>query len=81
MELMSLLKSNPQFIEKQIIISGGIENFLDGFYLQELLHFSSVIGQAKNFLAHSENYEELRTFTYGQIEGLKMAHAFLTVKN
>lgn len=79
--LNSLLKSNPKYTEKQIIISGGIENFLDGFYLQELLAFTSIIGQAKNFLAHSENYEELKTFTHGQIEGLKMARAFLTVKN
>lgn len=79
--LNNLLKSKPTYIEKQIIISGGIENFLDGYYLQELLNFSSIIGQAKNFLSRSENYEELRAFTNAQIEGLKMAHAYLTVKN
>ncbi|MBY0413197.1 MAG: hypothetical protein K2Q18_03485, partial [Bdellovibrionales bacterium] len=79
--LNSLLKMNPKFIEKQIIISGGVENFLDGFYLQEQLHFSSIIGQAKNFLTKSENYDELQAFTRSQIEGLKMARAFLTVKN
>lgn len=79
--LNNLLKSNPSYIEKQIIISGGIENFLDGFYLQEQLNFSSIIGQAKNFLSRSENYEELHAFTKAQIEGLKMARAFLTVKN
>lgn len=79
--LNNLLSANPKYIEKQIIISGGIENFLDGFYLQEQLNFSSIIGQAKNFLSRSENYEELRAFTAAQIEGLKMARAFLTVKN
>lgn len=79
--LNNLLKTNPLYIEKQIIISGGIENFLDGHYLQEQLNFSSIIGQAKNFLSRSENYEELRAFTQAQIEGLKMARAFLTVKN
>lgn len=79
--LNNLLKANPKYIEKQIIISGGIENFLDGFYLQEQLNFSSIIGQAKNFLSRSENYEELHAFTQAQIEGLKMARAFLTVKN
>ena len=78
--LNNLLKANPAFIEKQIIISGGIENFLDGYYLQEQLNFSSIIGQAKNFLSRSENYEELRAFTHAQIEGLKMARAFLVVK-
>ena len=78
--LNNLLSVNPQYNEKQIIISGGIENFLDGFYLQEQLKFSSVIGQAKNFLSRSENLEELRAFTASQIEGLKMSRAFLTVK-
>ncbi|MBC7713740.1 MAG: type 2 isopentenyl-diphosphate Delta-isomerase [Rhizobacter sp.] len=78
--LNNLLKANPKFMEKQIIISGGIENFLDGYYLQELLDFSSVIGQAKNFLNRAENYSELKAFTAAQIEGLKMARAFLTVK-
>ena len=79
--LNNLLKANPKYNEKQIIISGGIENFLDGFYLQEQLQFSSIVGQAKNFLSHSENYEGLRAFTSAQIEGLKMARAFLTVKS
>lgn len=79
--LNNLLKTNPAFIEKQIIISGGIENFLDGYYLQEKLNFSSIIGQAKNFLSRSENYDELKAFTNAQIEGLKMANAFLTAKN
>lgn len=78
--LNNLLQANPKYMEKQIIISGGIENFLDGFYLQEQLNFTSIIGQAKNFLSRSENYEELRAFTNAQIEGLKMARAFLTVK-
>ncbi|MBC7429037.1 MAG: type 2 isopentenyl-diphosphate Delta-isomerase [Bacteriovorax sp.] len=78
--LNNLLKANPKYMEKQIIISGGIENFLDGFYLQELLSFSSIIGQAKNFLNRAENYSDLIKFTEAQIEGLKMARAFLTVK-
>jgi isopentenyl-diphosphate delta-isomerase len=78
--LNNFAKVNPHYTQKQIIISGGIENFLDGFFLQEQLHFSSIIGQAKNFLAHSENYEELKKFTRSQIEGLKIARAFLNVK-
>lgn len=79
--LNNLLKTNPAYMEKQIIISGGIENFLDGYYLQELLNFSSIIGQAKNFLNRAEDYSELKKFTAAQIEGLKMARAFLTVKS
>ena len=79
--LNALHSAHPEYKNKQIIISGGVENFLDGFYLQELLAFSSVIGQAKNFLKHAENYEDLRAFTKDQVEGLKMANAFLGLKN
>lgn len=78
--LNNLLKANPDYIKKQIIISGGIKNFLDGYYLQEQLHFQSIVGQAKSFLTRSENYEELREFTKAQIEGLKMARQFLSIK-
>ncbi len=79
--LNNLLNANPKYLEKQIIISGGIDNFLDGYYLQEQLNFISVIGMAKSFLSRSENYEELKTFTEAQIEGLKMARAYLHVKS
>jgi isopentenyl-diphosphate delta-isomerase len=79
--LNNLLKLNPKYAEKQIIISGGIENFLDGFYLQELLNFSSIRGQAKNYLNRAEDMESLRSFTAAQIDGLKMAKAFLKVKS
>lgn len=79
--LNNLLAAKPAYIEKQIIISGGIDNFLDGHHLQELLNFTSVIGMAKSFLSRSENYEELKSFTHAQIEGLKMARAYLHVKS
>jgi isopentenyl-diphosphate delta-isomerase len=79
--LNQLLRVRPEYKNKQIIISGGVRNFLDGFYLQEILEFSSIVGQAKNFLNHASNYDKLRAFTNDQVEGLKMARAFLSVKN
>lgn len=79
--LNNLLKAKPSYIEKHIIISGGIDNFLDGYFLQEQLNFTSVIGMAKSFLSRSENYEELKVFTQAQIEGLKMAQTYLHVKS
>jgi isopentenyl-diphosphate delta-isomerase len=78
--LNSLLKNHPDFKQKQIIISGGIGNILDGYFLLENLNFNSVIGQAKNFLVHAENYSELKKFTEAQIKGLKIAKAFLVAK-
>lgn len=78
--LNSLVKISSDYKQKQIIISGGVENILDGYYLRENLSFTSVIGQAKNFLTHAHNYDELEKFTEGQIDGLKMAKAFLVAK-
>lgn len=79
--LNSLLAENSNYKHKQIIVSGGIMNILDGFYLSENLNFTSVIGQAKNFLHHAENYEELRKFLAQQINDLKLASAFLVPKS
>lgn len=79
--LNTLLKTNPGAREcKDIIISGGVESILDGQFLRENLEFNSVIGQAKNFLAHAENYDELEKFTFEQLNTLKIAKAFLVAK-
>lgn len=80
MFLNDLASVNSAFKQKQIIISGGIENCLDGFFLRENLTFPSVIGQAKNFLIHAENYEDLKKYTAEEIVGLAMAKAYLTAK-
>lgn len=65
-----------------VIISGGIKNFLDGFYLCELYQGKAVYGQAKSFLDHSTGeYETLRTHILSELEGLKMANEFLTIRN
>ena len=79
--LNSLLGTDKSFGLKQIIISGGVEDMLDGYYLSEILNYTSVIGQAKNFLNHADDYEKLKNFTAKQIMELKMAKAFLVAKN
>lgn len=79
--LNELLEKNPTYGQKQIIISGGVENFLDGFYLRESLNFSSVIGQARNYIKVAKNYSELKKIMQEQIEGMKMAKSFLEIKN
>lgn len=73
----SLRNSNENL---EIIISGGVRNFLDAYYLRENLLAPSIVGMAKNFLNHSENYEELKTYVHSQVEGYKMAKSFLRVK-
>lgn len=67
---------------KQVIISGGIKNFLDGYYLINKLAVPGIYGQASAFLKHARGtYEELRTYVQTQVKGLELSKAFLTVKS
>ena len=66
---------------KETIISGGVSNFLDGYYLMGKLNSKAIYGQASSFLKHAMgDYEALRKHVQYQIKGLKLAKAFLTVK-
>lgn len=66
---------------KSVIISGGLKNFLDGYYLMQKCSMSSVYGQASAFLEYArEDYDQLREFIQLQIEGLKLAHAYLKIR-
>jgi len=65
----------------QIIISGGIRHFLDGYYLMHKLTLPAVYGQASSFLKHARgDYSELKAYVETQVRGLEVAHAFLKVK-
>jgi isopentenyl-diphosphate delta-isomerase len=65
----------------QFIISGGIKHFIDGYYLMNKLQAGSVYGQASTLLKYAErSYEELEQFLTAQVEGLKLANAFLKVR-
>ncbi len=78
-ELQTTLKE--KFVCKNVIISGGISSFLDGYYLTELCNVPSIYGQASSFLKYAQDdYEVLRTYTLQQIEGLKIANAYLKIK-
>jgi isopentenyl-diphosphate delta-isomerase len=77
----NLVRSGEEIKCKQIIISGGIHSFLDGyFYISQSL-LPAVFGQASNFLRFARgDYEQLRIFVGEQIKGLKFAQAFLKPK-
>jgi len=67
---------------KEIIISGGIKSFLDGYYYTEKIKLPSIYGMASEFLKYSMgDYGILEEFVSKHIEGLKMAKAFLRIKN
>ena len=66
---------------QQVIISGGVKDFLDGHYLINKLVVPSVYGQASGFLKYARGeYQELFDYVEAQVEGLRLANAFLTVK-
>ena len=66
----------------QVIVSGGIKDFLDGFYAIKTLSISSIYGQASTFLKYAQNdYETLHTYIASQIRGLELAEAFLKVRS
>jgi isopentenyl-diphosphate delta-isomerase len=72
----------PKLACQQIIISGGIQGFLDGYYLMKKLQLPSVYGQASAFLQYAkESYEDLYAYTATQIKGLELAQAFLRVRD
>lgn len=66
---------------KNFIVSGGIQNYLQGYYLIQKLGPNSIYGQAKMFLEHAKDgYEPLESFVRGQCRGLALAKSFLKLK-
>jgi len=76
-----VMSSQPAPQCHEVIVSGGIRNFLDGYYLISKVHATAIYGQASAFLKYANvNYESLQQYCSGQINGLKLAYAYLTVK-
>jgi isopentenyl-diphosphate delta-isomerase len=67
---------------RQIIISGGIGSFLDGYYLINRCKLPAIYGQASGFLKFaSQSYDDLKKFVEYQVEGIKLANAFFVIKD
>jgi len=76
-----ILSSQPDIQCHEVIISGGIRNFLDGYYLISKVHATAIYGQASGFLQHARvSYDSLQQYCNDQVNGLKLAYAYLTVK-
>ncbi|MEM9942332.1 MAG: isopentenyl-diphosphate delta-isomerase [Planctomycetota bacterium] len=64
-----------------VIVSGGVRNFLDGYYFISKSKLNAVYGQAAAFLkAASESQETLDSYAASQVRGLLLAKQFLKVK-
>jgi isopentenyl-diphosphate delta-isomerase len=66
----------------QLIISGGVQDFMDGYYLIQTSPLSAVFGQASAFLKFAQDdYDTLRNFVQLQVRGLELAYAYLQVRD
>ncbi len=80
--ITGMVSRGDRFLCNQLIISGGIRNFLDGFYLTQKSVLPAIYAQASLFLKYSQgDYSVLQQFVSDQIEGYKMAQNYLTLKN
>ncbi len=77
-----MVLNGNKFACNQLIISGGIHNYLDGYYLTQKSLLPSIYAQASAFLKYSQGeYSVLQKFVSTQIEGFKMAQNYLTLRN
>jgi isopentenyl-diphosphate delta-isomerase len=75
-------KHSNQIQCKEIIISGGIQTFMDGYFSMQKCKMPSIYGQASALLNHAKNsYEELKNYLMLQKKGLAIASSYLQVKN
>lgn len=82
-EFVNNIKEDTEVEKKctQIIISGGIKSFLDGYYYKEKISLPSIYGMASEFLKYANGeYEALEEYVSKHIEGLRMAKAYLKIK-
>lgn len=76
-----LYRENEHFRQKEIIVSGGVSNFLDGYYLINKLEAKAVYGQASAFLKNAAlGLEELEVYVDREIRGLQLASQYLSIR-
>jgi isopentenyl-diphosphate Delta-isomerase len=77
----AILKTEKNLGCREVIVSGGIRNFLDGYWLISKIETPAIYGQASGFLKYARmSYHALHRYVEGQVNGLKLARAFLTPK-
>lgn len=78
---LALAELGDKALCQQVIISGGIQSFLDGYYLCGAIQCPAIYGQASAFLKQAMgDYESLRHYTESQVQGLELAHSFLKIR-
>jgi len=81
-EMANSIYESTNVQTKNLIISGGIKTFLDGYYLINKSKIPAIYGQASGFLRYArESYEELEEFVKYQVKGLDLAYNYLRIKD
>lgn len=80
--LNQLIKENGnEYKVEDIIISGGVKDFLDSYYLRKISKSNAISGHASGFLKHALIDEQsLDEFIETMSEGLLMSESFLHVR-
>jgi isopentenyl-diphosphate delta-isomerase len=80
-EMVNSISDQQPIFCKKLIISGGIHNFLDGYYLTKKSTLPALYGMANVLLQHAlSSKEELFNFIKAEVEGYKFATNYLTLK-
>ncbi len=78
--MVNHIYENEQVNTKQLIVSGGVKSFLDGYYLIRKSKLPAVYGMASGFLKYAkESYEEVEEFASYQVKGLQLAYNYLAI--
>lgn len=66
---------------RDLIISGGVQDFLDGYYFTEKSKMNAVYGQASALLKYArEDYEKLQHYLTEQVRGFGLAQSYLRLR-
>jgi len=80
LNMVNHIVDNEKVNAKSLIISGGVKNFLDGYYLVKKSKLPAVYGMASGFLKYArESYEEVKEFADYQVKGLQLAYNYLSI--
>ena len=77
-----IIKENPTISCQSFIISGGVRDYLTGYYLMNKSLGNCVFGMASPFLNHAnEGVDKLVSFVSEIEKGLQLANQYLSVRN
>lgn len=82
-DMVSFLNNFPSALmkDKNIIISGGVSDWLLGYYLIKKSKHPAIFGQASAFLKYALNdYSDLQTYVKNLKSGLLLANTYLTIR-